>query len=184
MASLPNSKIVSYEEWIHMPEVESREEVVNGVLHIMPPPFWKHARIVEEISRSLRRQVNEDDIFVVTTKFGLIIRKHPLTTREPDLAVFRASTLVEKDGFIHSAPQFLVEVLSPANRRKEREEKLANYAELGVPEYWVCAPDRREVEVFYLGNGNVERHTVVSEGIVRLREFPDVRVDIAQIWPE
>ena len=48
--------------------------------------------------------------------------------RVPDLAVFQASTIVEQDGYIHSAPQLAVEVLSPANTRREREEKLNDYA--------------------------------------------------------
>jgi Uma2 family endonuclease len=39
MASLPNTKTVSYEEWLRMPEVDDQiEEVVNGEIRLMPPP--------------------------------------------------------------------------------------------------------------------------------------------------
>ena len=68
----------------------------------------------------------------------------------PDLAVFDRKSMVERDGHVHSAPQLLVEVLSPANTRREREEKLADYAEIGVPEVWVISPEPRTVEVLYL----------------------------------
>ncbi len=38
MASLPNSKIVTHEEWLRMPIVEDAiEEVVNGEIRIIPP---------------------------------------------------------------------------------------------------------------------------------------------------
>ena len=48
MASLLNSKTVSYEEWLRMPEVtDAIEEVVNGEIRIMPPAKWKHERIIE-----------------------------------------------------------------------------------------------------------------------------------------
>ena len=40
------------------------------------------------------------------SEFGLVIRKQPLTSRVPDLAVFELSAIVEQDGYIHSAPQF------------------------------------------------------------------------------
>ena len=74
---------------------------------------------------------------MVVEQFGLIIRRAPLTSRVPDLAVFEKSTIVEKDGYIHSAPQLVVEVLSPSERAESIEEKLADYASLGVPEAWV-----------------------------------------------
>ena len=60
----------------------------------------------------------------MTGSLGLIIRKAPLTSRVPDLAAFDLATLIEQDGYIHSAPQLLVEVLSPGERS---EEKLADY---------------------------------------------------------
>ena len=74
-------------------------------------------------------------------EFNLIIRRRPLTARIPDLAVFQIATIVERDGRIHSAPHLIVEVLSPANTRRERAEKLADYASPGVPEVWVFSPE-------------------------------------------
>ena len=139
MASLPNPKTVTYEEWLRMPEVQDAiEEVVNGEIRIMPPPKWKHAQIVKQIYDALRDQLEKGKILVVAAQFGLIIRKSPLTSRVPDLAVFEMETIVEQDGYIHSAPQLIVEVLSPANTRREREEKLGDYAAIGTPEVWVA----------------------------------------------
>src|SRR5580698_8806150 len=124
MASLPNSKLVTYEEWLRMPEVsDAIEEVVNGEIRIMPAPKWNHGEIAENLRDELAAQLDKRATRVRIADFGLIIRKSPLTSRIPDLAVFDRSTMVEKDGYIHSAPQLLVEVLSPANTRREREEK-------------------------------------------------------------
>lgn len=185
MASLPNSKTVTYEEWLRMPIVNDQiEEVVNGEIRLMPPNKWKHTRIVEKLRKALEKKLDEDRYLVVTSKFGLIIRQSPLTTREPDLAVFELSTVVERDGYIHSAPGLIVEVLSPANRRREREEKLADYASLGVPEFWVISPEDRTVEVLHLENRAYRRCGLFSEGVLAPRSFPGVQVSITQIWPE
>ena len=37
--------------------------------------------------------------------------------RVPDIAVFIRKNVIEQDGYIHSEPELVVEVLSPANTR-------------------------------------------------------------------
>jgi Uma2 family endonuclease len=185
MASLPNSKTVTYEEWLRMPEVtDAIEEVVNGEIRIMPPAKWKHHRIVELTTRELQRQIDPARYSFATGSFGLIIRKEPLTSRVPDLAVFELATLVEQDGYIHSAPQLLVEVLSPANTRREREEKLADYASIGVPEVWVISPEARTVEILLLQDRFLRSTQILGSGTLTPKLFPQVSVVIAKIWPD
>ena len=185
MASLPNPKTVSYEEWLRMPEVEDAiEEVVDGEIQIMPALKWDHGEIVENLHDALDAQLDRNAFRVRTSAFGLIIRKSPLTSRVPDLAVFDKSTLIQQDGYIHSAPQLLVEVLSPANTRRERERKLADYASLGVPEVWVVSPEARTVEVLYLENGFLRSTAILAQGAITPRQFPHVTVGIDSIWPD
>jgi Uma2 family endonuclease len=186
MATLPNARTVTYEEWLAMPQVEDAvEEVVNGEIRIMPPPKWNHAQIVEALRDLIGKQVDTKLIRVVVNPFGLIIRQKPLTSRVPDLAVFERSTIIERDGYVHSAPQLAVKVLSHANSRREQEEKLADYAEIGVPEVWVIAPQGRTIEVLLLANGRLVREHFLGTGdVLKPRMFPHVQVDIAQIWPD
>jgi Uma2 family endonuclease len=185
MASLPSSKTVTYQQWLLMPEVDdATEEVVNGEIRIMPPAKWKHQRITELIAAALRNQLGIERYSIATGSFGLIIRESPLTSRVPDVAVFELATLVEQDGYIHSAPQLLVEVLSPSNNRREREEKLGDYATLGVPEVWVVSPEARTVEVLYLDNGFLRTSHFLNSGALTPKLFPQVSVDIAKIWPD
>jgi len=185
MVSLPNSKTVSYEEWLRMPEVSDViEEVVDGEIRIMPPAKLKHVRIVTRLNKALINQFDETQVAVFTGSFGLIIRKAPLTSRVPDLAVFELATLVEQDGYIHSAPQLAVEVLSPSNNRREREEKLADYAAIGVPEVWVISPEARTVEVFYHEDGYLRSTYTKDTGTLTPKLFPQVSVEIAKIWPD
>ena len=161
-----------------------REEVVNGEIRIMPSPLLKHARIIQRLYNRISRQVDEREVEVFIAEFDLIIRRAPLTARVPDLAVFQASTIVERDGRVHSAPQLVAEVRSPANTRRERAEKLADYASLGVAEVWAFSPDDRTVEVLYLENGQYRRQARLTEGVLRPKFFPSVEVPISEIWPK
>ena len=185
MASLPNPQTVTYEEWLRMPEVtDFIEEVVDGEILIMPPNKWNHTVIVANLRDALVAQLDRREVQVVDSSFGLVIRKAPLTSRVPDLAVFRKGTIVEQDGYIHSAPQLVVEVLSPGNTRRERERKLADYASLGVPEMWVVSPEARTVEVLYLENGFLRSAQALTQGVLEPKHFPGVQIQIAGIWPD
>jgi Uma2 family endonuclease len=179
------TRAVTYEKWLNMTVVEDTiEEVVNGEVRTMPPNKWKHALIVENLSHALNRQVDEREVLVVTTQFGLIIRKQPLTSRVPDLAMFVKKNIVEQDGYIHSAPELVVEVLSPANTRVERTEKLRDYEVLGVPEVWVLSPEARTVEVLQLREGKLRTVQVLTQGQLSPQRFPGVAVEVSSIWPE
>src|SRR5260221_339468 len=157
---------------------------VGGMIRIMPPNEWQHAVIVENLARALRGMVDASEVLVVTTQFGLIIRKRPLTSRLPHLAMFVKKNIVEQDGYIHSAPELVVEVLSPANTRAERAEKLRDYESLRVPEVWVVSPGARTIEVLQLLEGNLRTVQVVTQGQLSPKLFPGVAVDVSAIWPD
>jgi len=168
-----------------MPVVDDAiEEVVNGEIRIMPPNEWKHTIIVENLARALRGLVDESEVLVVITQFGLIIRKRPLTSRVPDLAMFVKKNIVEQDGYIHSAPELVVEVLSPANTQAERAEKLRDYESLRVPEVWVLSPEARTVEDLQLLDGKLRTAQVMAQGQLSPKLFPGVAVDVSSIWPD
>jgi len=181
MATTP--KLLTYEEWLKLPEAEGIEEVVNGEIRRMPPNKWNHARIVEQLARQLRARLDSDAIYVVTSVFGLVVRREPLTTRVPDLAVFVAAQMDEQDGYVHSPPDLVVEVLSPANTRTERAEKLRDYESLGVPEVWVLSPEAETLEVLQLREARLATAALLREGRIAPLRFPDAAIDISAVWP-
>jgi len=179
------TRTVTYEEWLEMPVVEdATEEVVNGEIRIAPPNKWNHALVVENLSDILDAQVDENLILVLTAQFGLIIRRFPLTSRVPDLAVFLKKNIVEQDGYIHSAPELIVEVLSPANTRLERAAKLRDYEQISVPEVWVLSPEARTVEVLELQENRLRTTKILGEGRISPAHFPGVSIDVTSIWPD
>jgi Uma2 family endonuclease len=185
MASLPNPKTVTYEEWLEMPIVDDGiEEVVDGHIIVMPPARRMHARIIAKLMKALLNQLDEARYEALTGSLGVVIRKVPLTCRNPDIAVFDRATLVEENGYFHSAPQLAIEVLSPSETRRLTERKLRDYADIGTPEVWIVSPEAGTVEVLLLDSGALRRSAILAEGILKPREFPHVQVDIDTIWPD
>src|SRR5690349_14092367 len=110
MASLPSLKTITYDEWLRMPEVQDAiEEVVNGEIRIMPAPKIDHAIIARLLCKAFDAQLSPEMYLVLDNAFGLIVRKNPLTSRVPDLAVFELSTMIQENGYVHSPPQLLAE---------------------------------------------------------------------------
>ncbi len=180
-----SSKTLTYEEWLTLPEVEGVEEVVNGEIVKMPPNKLPHAYTVENLADLLKSTFDRRTVRVLVTTFGLVIRTEPLTTRVPDIGVFIRANVIERDGYIHSAPELVVEVLSPANTRSERAEKLRDYESLGVPEVWVVSPEAQTVEVLRLNqDGRLATTSLLREGQLKPIRFEEASVDIAAIWPK
>jgi Uma2 family endonuclease len=91
---------------------------------------------------------------------------------------------VEIDGYVHCAPELAVEVLSPSNDRLERMEKLLDYESIGVPEVWVLSPEARTIEVMLLEDEKLLTRSLLREGQLRPKLFPEVVVDVASVWPD
>jgi Uma2 family endonuclease len=178
------SKLLTYEEWLRLPEAEGVEEVVNGEIQRMPPNKVLHADTVENLADLLKAQFDRRIVQVRVSNFGLVIRHDPLTTRAPDIAVFIRANVVEQDGYIHSPPELVVEVLSPANTRAERTDKLKDYESGGVPEVWVVSPEARTVEVLLLQQGQLTTTAILREGQLKPARFSEASVDIESIWPK
>src|SRR5437588_127510 len=175
MATTP--KVITYEEWLKLPEAEGVEEVVQGEIRKMPPNKILHADTVENLADLLKAQLDRKTVQVRVSIFGLVVRRDPLTTRVPDIAVFIRKNVVEQDGYIHSAPELVVEVLSPANTRAERTEKLSDYESLGTPEVWVVSPEALSIEILQLDNGKLATTAILREGQLKPARFPQVTVD-------
>ncbi|HUI81265.1 MAG TPA: Uma2 family endonuclease [Bryobacteraceae bacterium] len=184
MATLPKTTGITYEEWLEMPVVEGREEVVNGEIRKMPPNKMPHPKIVNNLTVAFLRQLDLKAAQFFSSAFGLVISKEPLTCRAPDIAVFNRSTMVEQDGYVHSAPQLAIEVLSPSDKRKEIAERLRDYESIGTPEVWLVSPEASHVEVLLLENGKLQRSAILAEGLLKPKHFPAVQIDIAEIWPD
>lgn len=179
------TKTVSYGEWLAMPIVEDAiEEVVDGEIRLMPPNKTTHAKIVQALTAAFVRQLDESKIQIYGSTFGLVIRKEPLTCRVPDLALFIKANVVEEDGYVHSPPELVVEVLSPSNTPARVREKLREYEAIRVPEVWVLLPDVRAIEVFRPQAGKLEKFASVKDGQLSPEHFPAASIGAAAVWPD
>ncbi len=57
-----------------------------------------------------------------------------------------------KESGFYGAPDLVIEILSPATWRFDKEDKKDEYERSGVKEYWMIDPADKSTEGFYLEN--------------------------------
>lgn len=174
---------IAYRDWLRLPNPENgTDEVVNGDVRLVPTRLYPHAQIISNLNRCLRDLPN--DTATYGSGIGLMISRDPLTCRSPDVAVFSRVKMVIEDGLFWTAPDLIVEILSPSENRRRKEEKLADYAAIGVPEVWLVSPEAQTVEVRLLKEGKLERAAILAEGSLQPSQFAGVVISVSAIFPE
>jgi len=71
---------------------------------------------------------------------------------EPDLCFWgkEKSAGFTDETMLHPAPDFVVEILSKKTAKTDRTTKFQDYADHGVPEYWIIDPRIKTVEQYWL----------------------------------
>jgi Uma2 family endonuclease len=144
----PDTRL-TYDDFLLFPDDGQRHEIIDGEHYVTPSPIPRHqallGRLYFEVEHHIRQHPGIGRVFlspldVVFTKWDVV---------EPDL-LFVAHTQADivTDKNIQGAPALVVEILSPATRRKDEQVKLRLFERGGVGEYWILDPDRNLVKVF------------------------------------
>ena len=84
--------------------------------------------------------------------------------REPDLLMFRDRSDPRRQDRYWLGADLVVEVVSPDDPDRDLVEKRADYAEGGIPEYWIADPRDETITVLTLKDGAYVEHGVFGRG--------------------
>ncbi len=145
----------TYEDYLNTPD-DVRYELIEGELLVMEPaPTTSHQRVVVNLTLLLApfaRDHGLGEVLISPTDVYL----SDTNVLQPDLlfvSAARASIITERD--VHGAPGLVVEIASPATRRRDRTVKMEIYARYGVAEYWLADPKAATLETLRLEDGQM-----------------------------
>jgi Uma2 family endonuclease len=129
----------------------SKQELVRGEIITMPPPGFRHG--VRQISAAslLHQYAVSSGRGRVTVETGVVTEVDPDSVRGPDVSFWSYERLpaeLEPEGYPDVAPDLIVEVLSPHDRRKKMLEKVRELLARGVRMVWIIDPEDRTVEIY------------------------------------
>ncbi len=81
------------------------------------------------------------------------MRLWPDKIREPDVLFVSHEHADHIGEQFYGPPDLVMEVLSAGTWRTDRLEKVVEYAQAGVQEYWIVDPEAKTIKVFMLREG-------------------------------
>jgi Uma2 family endonuclease len=137
-------QLLTVAEYLEIGEIElGYSELVEGRLLMSPSPAFDHDNAALELAVSLRARLPEA-LRVVTdldVDLQLAAPDAPGTVRRPDVVVAteEARLRVRKEGGVVRASEvvLVVEVVSPGSTRTDHVAKRNEYADAGIPHYWI-----------------------------------------------
>jgi Uma2 family endonuclease len=182
-------KALTFEEFLQYRDgTDSRYELVDGELVLMPEPSPQHSDITEFIYDSFKFEVKRFSLDW-KVKFGDVgVRTGIRSSRTPDIAVIEGAVWRQlratKSSAILEVPLLLaIEVVSPGEESAERDyrSKRAEYEAIGIPEYWIVDPWLNKVSVFWLVEGRYQIHEVSGDQLICSKIFPQLRLTATDI---
>lgn len=154
MSTHPQTQITA-EEFAALPLGEMRSELIEGVLHTMPPTTGGHGRITMRLSGLLFTHISNHHLGeTYAAETGFLIARNPDTVRAPDFAFIQRDRAPSHDmdaRWVSVIPDLVVEVASPGDRPTELMDKAEMWLEVGVRLVWVALPAQRVIQVYRPG---------------------------------
>lgn len=131
------------DDYYALPE-ERRVELIDGVIYDMTSPMFVHQIIAGEIYGQIREyiQKNKGECVPAISPVDVQLDCDNKTMVQPDVLIICDPDKIRRFG-IFGAPDFVLEVLSPATRKKDLTLKLSKYIEAGAREYWIVDPKKK-----------------------------------------
>lgn len=168
---------------------DNRYEIINGYAYNMTPaPSVLHQQIAVELTQQIANQLLDQLCQVFSAPFDVrFVEKNQnpedaLHVVQPNISVVCDKSKLDEKGCI-GAPDFIIEIVSPATAQLDYIKKLALYENYGVKEYWIIQPIDKVVMVYHLNEqGQYARPLIyTAEDVVEV-EYPSLRIELSLVF--
>jgi len=166
-------------------------ELINGRIYMMSSPLTEHGYLSRFIFRIFDAYFMNRNCEVLNTQHDVYLfdkRLFPFTASKkkctnvyvPDLLVICDKNKIRKDG-IYGAPDLVIEIVSQSSIMKDYKEKMNNYLDFGVKEYWIVNPMTRKIMLYVKsGKDDLSVFNYTFDEIVNSEIFSGLCVDFKQ----
>jgi Uma2 family endonuclease len=158
---------------------EPRCELIYGRFYVSPSPSVVHQVVAFAFARHLYGIASAVGGKVLAAPMDVALADHSVV--QPDVLYISPSRKAILKERIEGVPDLVVEVLSPGTSRRDRGDKLALYAAMGVPEYWIADAIERQIELL-VNEGGRFVVALPEGGVYRSRALPEIHLDLAVFW--
>ncbi len=184
----------SYADYLRW-QFEERVELIKGKIMAMTAPNLKHQRVSVHLflpianffhKKSCELFVAPFDVKLYDSRKSKLADKEVYSVVQPDLCVICDKSKLTERG-CDGAPDWIIEILSPSNSKKEMRFKFDLYEEGGVTEYWLVYPYEEAVYQFVL-NPQTEKYELkgmyANDDMATPFLFPELKIDLVEVFAE
>lgn len=180
----------TYADYRQWPEAV-RYELIDGFAYAMgPAPARRHQEVAGEIFRQIADALEGSPCRPYMALFDVRLPQADEsddcvdTVVQPDISVICDKAKLDERG-CRGAPDWVIEVLSPATAGHDQIVKRALYERVGVREYWLVHPVDRIVSIYLLVNGAYGKPEVQELiGTTTTTILPQVVIDWVRVLRE
>jgi Uma2 family endonuclease len=137
-------------------------EFTDGFLEVLPMPTDKHQAILGFLYQAFFGFIDHRGGKVRFSPLRLQIR--PGKFREPDLLLLVSAADPRRQNRFWKGADVVLEVVSEEKPERDLVDKVGDYAEGGVPEYWIVNPQTETVTILRLDAGAYEQAGIHRRG--------------------
>jgi Uma2 family endonuclease len=175
--------LLTLEEFIELPEDNSRRyELQEGVLIVSPRANYLHLRVARSLMNMLNEQLPPEWEAVadgeVVTRPGF-----PANVRVPDIVIVGEEIISAAVPRVTSDEVLLaVEIISPGSKQTDTLVKPVEYANAGIPHYWVIdLDDPLSLVAYHLAGDFGYQEAPAATGAFTTSEPFSLQVDLAAL---
>ena len=185
----------SYADYLNWRLAETIELIKGKISLMSPAPSLSHQRVSWQLNgllfdyfrkKNCRAFAAPFDVRLYDRRKSVVANQDIYTVVQPDLCVICDAEKLDPRGCL-GAPDWIIEILSQGNSKKEMQTKYELYRESGVKEYWIVYPFEQAVHQFVLDEVQ-DKYQLINmfsgEDTATPQLFPDLQIDLQEVFAE
>lgn len=192
LSQLDLNQTYSYADYLTWQFNETVELIKGKIMQMSPAPNVKHQDISGNLTtlmhiffkhKKCRVYAAPFDVRLYDRKKSILANQDIHTVVQPDLCVVCNPEILDTQG-CNGAPDWIIEILSKGNSKREMQIKYQLYQEAGVQEYWLVYPELQAIHQFVLDeNGLYQLKQMCAEDDkMSPALFPDLEIDLVEVF--
>ena len=192
LSQLDLNQTYSYADYLTWQFKETVELIKGKIMLKSPSPNVKHQRIERQLLVAIDWHLKGKKCEVFPAPFDVrlyhrkksILDSHEIhTVVQPDLCVICNPEILDTQG-CNGAPDWIIEILSKGNSKREMQIKYELYQESGVQEFWIVYPNDQAINQFVLDdNGRYQLMQIYTDDdIATPYLFPELAIELTEVF--
>ncbi len=158
-------------------------EFTDGHIEVLPMPTRNHQIMLLQLYGLLETFLQLPRGIVLVAPLRLQIR--PGKYREPDVLLLLDERDERNQNAFWLGADLVVEIVSPDDPERDTVDKVADYAEANIPEYWIVNPLEATITVLMLAGDAYATHGIFQRGQTATSPLlPGLAVDVDAMFAD